>query len=321
MAFTSDTLIADVKRRASIPTSQNLFTDADFLELANSEILIGILPSVMQLQEEHFVYEVDVTLVASVSKYKIPYRAVGGKLRDLFYKDTNGNLQEMTRISPDDRSYFQGTSGSNHYQAYYIQGEDIILTPGVGTTPSGSLVMTFYLRPNQLVAETRVGVISEITEGDTTTVFTLSSIPAVFYDSDFALATSKFDILQFKPAHRTKTFDILATEVDSTAKTVTFNNSDLPDGIEVGDHIALAGECIIPQIPTDLHPVLAQRVTARCLEAMGDQNGLQAANTKLAEMEVKTGTLIDSRVEGSTLKINNIRGLLRSGKARRRGWY
>ena len=71
------------------------------------------------------------------------------------------------------------------------------------------------------------------------------------------------------------------------------------------DLVTLAGETIIPQIPDELHSMLAQRVACRCLEALGDQQGLQAANLKLAEMEAKSATLINDRIESSPQKIVN----------------
>jgi hypothetical protein len=60
--------------------------------------------------------------------------------------------------------------------------------------------------------------------------------------------------------------------------------------------------------------MLAQRVTMRCLEALGDQAGLTLAAAKLLEMEQKTGSLIDSRVEGAPLKVAPKNTFLRRGR-------
>ena len=85
------------------------------------------------------------------------------------------------------------------------------------------------------------------------------------------------------------------------------------DELSIGDHIAISTESAIPQIPDDLHPVLAHRVAARILEALGDTEGLQNANTKLAELEQQTTTLIDNRVEDSPKKVVNRHSNLRAG--------
>jgi hypothetical protein len=91
-------------------------------------------------------------------------------------------------------------------------------------------------------------------------------------------------------------------------------SSLIPDELSIGDYVAEAGQCIIPSIPTELHSMLAQRVACRCLEALGDMQGLQMANQKLSEMELKTGSLIDNRVEGAPLKVVNRHGFLRQSR-------
>ncbi|NBX74721.1 MAG: hypothetical protein EBQ89_10570 [Alphaproteobacteria bacterium] len=84
--------------------------------------------------------------------------------------------------------------------------------------------------------------------------------------------------------------------------------------LKVGDYICLANESIIPQIPPDLHTVLAERTAARILAAIGDQAGLAVANQKIAEMELRQGNVLDQRVEGAPEKITARHSLLRYGK-------
>lgn len=310
--FTTDTLIEDIKRRAMIPTSQNTFKTVDFLSLINTELKIGIVPSVLSVHEEYYVYPKEVALETNKSSYSIPYRAIGGKLRDLFFKDTNGNLYEMARISPDDKSMYQMNNSNVLYKFYYLEGNNVVLTPNVTTQPNGSLVFTFFMRPSDLVEETRVATISSIsTDTDAgTTTYNVDAIPAGM------TVLTRLDLLQTKPGHKILKWDILSSAINSTNKTITFLTTDIDSETEVGDMIAFAGECIIPQCPTDLQSVLSQRVAARCLEALGDTQGLTNANTKLQEMEIKTVALIDNRVDGSPQKIVNRRGLL--GRTSRR---
>jgi len=99
-----------------------------------------------------------------------------------------------------------------------------------------------------------------------------------------------------------------------TQVTINIPSSVMPDELSVGDYVAEAEQCIIPNIPTDLHSMLAQRIACRCLEALGDMQGLQMANQKLAEMELKTGSIIDNRVEGAPLKVVNRHGFLRQSR-------
>ncbi len=306
----SDALIKSIKRRAMIPETQNTFLEEDFLEFANEEMDIGIVPQILQYHEEFFVYTVPVILVANTSRYQIPSRAVGDKLREISYQDSGGNIFEMTRITIEDLPFYQQNLSENRFKAFYIEGAEVVLVPQVSANVSGSLLMSYYLRPNEIVAKERIAFVTgvDLISGN----ITVDKIP------DNITVATPVDIVQTLSPRRTLTLDAAITSINSTTKTMSFDPDMLPPNMVVGDQIALSGECNIPQIPSDLDSMLAQRVAARCLEALGDSQGLTAANVKLQEMEVKTGSIIDNRVEGAPLKIVNRNSTLMSN--RRRWW-
>lgn len=318
--LTTSQLIDSIKRRAMIPANQSTFKTADFLAFLNEELLLGVVPSILSVHEEFFVAKQYIPIVPNVSNYDIPDRAMGNRLRDLFFMDTQRTIYEMTRISPDDKAYFQSSQMQNRYIAFYLQGNEIIITPDVGSNPIGKMVATFYMRPNELVLETRVATISSITVDALagTTTYVVDKIPSGM------TTASKIDLVQKTGGHKTRFWELTPVAVGGTS--ITFNTADIVieyssvQDVEVGDLVCFAGETIIPQIPDEMHAVLSQRVAARCLEALGDQAGLQAANAKLAEMEVKSGILTDNRCEGSPQKITSYGSLLRFSRVRRRGW-
>lgn len=98
-------------------------------------------------------------------------------------------------------------------------------------------------------------------------------------------------------------FTITSTGFTTAQATITEGSITVPEKLIVNDVIALQEETIIPQIPLELHSMLAQRAAMRCLESLGDITGLQSAAAKLADMETKTGMIIDNRVESSPQKI------------------
>jgi len=158
--YTSYDIIDSVKRKIAFPISQNTFTNLDILAFANEEMFISQVPTILQFHEEYFVNYVTTPLKTNLSKYPIPGRATGMKLRDLFWMDQNGNLFEMTRIEEHDKAFFQANIGSNQaIHKFYIEGNDVVLTPGVVDSPTGSLVFVFYLRPNQLVKNDRAAIV------------------------------------------------------------------------------------------------------------------------------------------------------------------
>jgi len=478
--YTSDKLIEAVKRKIALPISQVTFTEDDILAFANEEMFISQVPAVMQYHEEYFVYRVQVPLVSNISRYSIPDRAVGMKLRDLFWSDASGNYFEMTRINEDDKAYFQSNIGANQaVHKFYLENNDVILTPSVVGDPTGRLNYFIFLRPNQLVRDTRARIFTAFTQdvelstnpiaGDKfiiqtgtnavtpsvyefiavesatytiappspavdstilkftsdhniptntnfsvligttsysatsiypnqirigvsgtysgsvtiedsfviggTTLVTLTNLSNTININDltssvdtthqimhlrykdistyissksnsfsieslvgFVLNSSSVgliskgsvvDFLQTKPGHRTFAYDVEVQEVTSinSEPVIKVERSDLLTyysngynfqpaiaNIQVGDYVCLANECIIPQIPPDLHNVLAERTAARILAAQGDSEGLQISNAKLQEIEVRQGSLLDNRVEGAPQKVLARHSLLHYGR-------
>jgi len=498
--YTSDKLIDAVKRKISFPISQNTFTEDDILAFANEEMFISQVPAVMQYHEEYFVYRVQVPLVSNISRYSIPDRSIGMKLRDLFWSDSSGNYFEMTRISSDDKAFFQRNIGANQaIHKFYLENNDILLTPSVIGDPTGKLNFFIFLRPNQLVRDERARFftaftqdvslvsnplagdkfiialntqsnypstnefiaveassysVSSYTSGSESSLVTLSvahNIPedvsftvtisgtgstyldgthyaisrsantievttpvlasgtggTVVINNSFVIGAStsasagslassinganlsnvlvatsnstiivtykditanfssdpggvldpfsissligfklntsyeglfklddndknKIDFLQTKPGHRTYAYDVLIKELGTypgdvhylkVTKTDLFtyysngyNFQPAIANIQIGDYACLANECIIPQIPPDLHNALAERTAARILAAIGDKQGLEISNAKLQEIEMRQGTVLDDRVEGAPQKITARHSLLRYGK-------
>jgi hypothetical protein len=416
--YTSDKLIEAVKRKIAIPISQVTFTEDDILAFANEEMFISQVPAVMQYHEEYFVYRVQTPLVGNISRYPIPDRAIGMKLRDLFWSDASGNYFEMTRIAEDDKAYFQGSIGANQsIHKFYLENNDVILTPSVVGDPTGKLNYFIFLRPNQLVRDSRarfftaftqditlssnpvagdkliislnnqsnspkeykfeagldfaiggtitdtatnlkaaidsasinnLTVATQVVGGQTTLIFSHKDVTTSFVsvpmgvvdpfsiesligfitNAEVTSLLSKdtlVDFLQTKPGHRTYTYDVVVEDVSGSTFKVKksdlytyysngYNFDPAISNIQVGDYVCLANECIIPQIPPDLHNVLAERTAARILAAQGDAEGLQVSNAKLQEIEVRQGTILDNRVEGAPQKVTARHSLLRYGQ-------
>jgi hypothetical protein len=424
--YTSDKLIEAVKRKISFPISQNTFTEDDILAFANEEMFISQVPAVMQYHEEYFVYRVQVPLVTNISRYPIPDRTIGMKLRDLFWSDASGNYFEMTRISSGDKAFFQRNIGANQaIHKFYLENNDVILTPSIVGDPTGKLNFFIFLRPNQLVRDSRARFFTAFTqdvtlssnpspgdkflitlnnqsnspslytftavsgapsssfefEVDASTIVTTNNLKTAINNSSSTTNTTAssssstltitykditanfisdpsttidafsiesligfklnetydglfkigdvVDFLQLKPGHRTYSYDVKVQDVGSvdgqpfikvtkldlyTYYSNGFNFQPAISNIQIGDYVCLANECIVPQIPPDLHNSLAERTAARILAAIGDTEGLQASNAKLQEIEVRQGTLLDDRVEGAPKKITARHSLLRYGK-------
>lgn len=398
--MTSNSLIAAVKRKMAVPIYQTTFTENDILAFANEEMMISQVPNVLEYHQEYFVFEHRVELQPNTSRYAIPNRAVGMRLRDIAFVDQNGNYFEMTRVNSEDKSFFQrNIANSTNVHKFYVEGNDIVLTPSITQLPVvGSLAFFIYLRPNQLVKDELAATIgsfrkeldvvnnSQISLGVTNFVignygFTpVASSPQSFqyikgvdetatatniatsinasplyptiqanvinntsvqiqsfdhpvqitYTTNLGVSTDnlqelvctsaipsnitaniKIDLLQTEPGHRTYKYDVLIPPNGVSGSSIFLLDSDVSSRMVVGDYVCNQNECIIPQIPPDLHNGLAERVCARIMQAMGDFEGKGITDQKIADIREQEGTLLDNRTEGAPQKINGRHSMLR----------
>ena len=295
--FTSQDLINSVKRRASIPDSQSMITDAEILEFANEEMELNVIPLIVAKHEDYFLTREDVAVVSNQQSYAIPYRAIGSQLRNLCVSDENSNeLGSMSRI-PLEEAMTHSRYGNQSFgnRRYYIQNENVVILGNNSNDLNADYLSFFYnLSPNKLVASTRVAIITQIDEGSGQII--VDRMP-----DNFTL-TSEYDFVKTRAPHKILTYDIAVSDIDVSNKLITFNTQDLPDQLRVGDRIAISGETDVVNCPSELHVMLAQSVAARILESIGDNENLQMAERKLKKMEDNAANILDNRVSGSPIK-------------------
>jgi hypothetical protein len=311
--MTSDDLLASVKRRGNIPDTQDLISNNEILEFANEEMLLNLIPLVYSKHEDYYLVRQEIPLQSGVTRYPIPYRSIGAKVREIAYKRTDGSLAEMFRISVDDI-----TSRSESYDSlashYYFEGEEIVLFVDPNFQAVGSLVVFYHLRPNALVLSERVGIITNII-ADMNPLYKqiyLNTLPANFEEG------LEFDFIKTKSPHRVVEYDKIIKGVNSTSNYILVNASDIPSSIVVGDRIALAGETDIVNAPSDMHVLLAQYTIERVLESLGDTEGLRNANAKSMKMEQNSNLLLANRAIGSPTKVRVRNGTIGNASSRNR---
>jgi hypothetical protein len=304
--FTSQKLIDSIKRRANIPDAQSMITDDEILEFANEELLLNLLPLVVTKHEDYLLVREYVPTESGVKKYQIPYRALGNKLREVAASDSIlekdlSDLAELTRVSIDDIT--NRNVGRSSSKRFYIENESIVLDSSDDNVGFNYIVFFYNMRPNMLVNSDRISIITSIDR--TTGIIEVSSLPDNFS------ASSIVDFIRTKSPHRILDYDISLVDLNVANKYFQFDVDDIPANLEVGDRICLQNETDLINIPSELHPMLAQMVASRVLESIGDNENLQQADKKLAKMEKNTELLIANRVIGSPIKVRTRNGLLR----------
>lgn len=306
----SGDLVDSIKKRATIPESQITFNEEDILRFANEEMDNVLVPLILRVKEEFYVKTDSITLANNQDRIKIPYRAVGSKLRNIYLEDSGGTRKNLTRIQPEDAGEFSYGNFTGNRQAFYLEGDEVVFVSPTGVNTNDVVKVSYYLKPNDLVPEDRVPTITRIennTDESTWTDIYLSSLPDNLYTG------SLIDFIEAERNHKILDYDIEIIETNDDVSgdvRISILTADLPDDLQVGDHVASAGETKVPQLPADLHAILCQAAACRILEAQGDSN-FERAQKSLDRMLDAALSLIDTRTEGNPQKILNSGGFLR----------
>lgn len=307
-------LIESVRNRAMIPDDSSVYNDDAILEILNEEIDVGLLDTLLTLNEEHLVTYTDRpnTITGDPVRMVIPSRAVGTKLRDISL--ISGNVvYEMSRTNLEELSDYRNIYGNyGSSRLFYVEGDEIVILPNASM--GGNVRMYYYLRPNVIVKEDTCAQIASIDRN--TGVIQFNSIPQNF------TSLAELDFVQNKTPNKILAFDISVQSVSISTRTITVDPSSIPVRLTQGDWVCFPETSPYPNVPTELHPVLAQRAAVYILEAMGDAENLNLARGKLKQMEMSVQKLLDDRVEGSPRKIKNRHGFLSKNNGyfrRRRG--
>lgn len=311
--YTSDALVESVKRRGLIPNSQQLYTNSEMCKILTEELHSCILPMLMSMNEDYFVYDYDQNFTVGVNTYNIPQRAVGVKVRDVVLLNSNNQEVSLPRLDPDFiKKQWVSTNFSPWYNSrgFYFKNNKVYIYPDVSNYSSFSLRIKYYRRPNNIVPTTECGRITAIDTG--TNVVTLTRLP-----STWTTATT-FDIIQGRPPFDSLDDDATITAYDSNNKTITLTT--LPTDMIVGDWVAEANCSPIAQLPYEVFNILEQRAVVKVLEGLGDTQGLKQAAEVYTDMIDKFQKLITPRADGSPKRIRRSSVLFGGGRVRQNWW-
>lgn len=278
--MTSEELIAALKIKGSFPTSNDLFSNADFLVLFNMQMKLEILPFMLKLNEEFLLQSKDFSIVPR-GTYRIPTRAIGSKIRDLKMIDGNGNSTNIDRLYEEDRQ----TNASG----YYMLRNSIELSSDF---TSNTLRMKYFAQPGALVLSTECAQVSSI---DTIlNQVVVSSVPSSMITGsviDFVQNNNPYDLLDYDVA------------IDSLSGT-TMGFTSLPSGLEVGDWICFARQSPVPQVPDEVHPVLVQSALVSTLSSKKDK-ALDYESKVLMKNIEDVVNMLDPRVNNNSSKMRS----------------
>lgn len=310
--FTMTEMVESLKKRGLIPVSSKTFDNEALIRFMSEELQNYISPLIMEVRENYFVEKYDQTLVADQSRYEINPRAIGTKLKSMFWLDSNGNpRQKVFQTNIDEIININWSdSGATPQYFYFIDNYvELLPTPKAGV--QGSIRQYYFQRRNRLIDTSEAGRITQIV-GDN---ITINAVPSGFSDS------VTYDLIKGIPGFQNLKINITPTGVSGA--TFTFASDDVPSTLAVGDWLCLSGESPIAQIPLDAFPWLAQQGVYVTLLALNDIAGAERAKIKRDELQEQALKLVGIRSEDDAKVIvsaGNIGNYIMGGNAGMYGW-
>jgi hypothetical protein len=309
--YTSTSLLNAVKLRGQIPeASEDSFDDTDLLDFLSEEIQTYMASLLMSVREEFFVHAYDVAAQNGLIFYDVPPRSIGGKLRQVLLGTPPSQWVVIQRIEPKQlygAYYGYSNSYSGYAIGYIFQDTTIeLLSP----FPNGQTIrMMYFRRPNRLVADSACAAVTALGPAANQVTVSAATLPSSFTTS------VTYDLIKGTPGFKSLGDDVTVTNVNTSTGVITFTDN-YPSSLQVGDFVCLSGTSCVPQIPVEMHPLLAQRVVVKVLEAMGDPK-VVVAKQMCEEQRLAAVTLLEPRSEGDSRYLTNFNAPGWGGRWRR----
>ena len=297
LVYTTDDLVESVRQRTMVADlSASGTSDADIIRLLNEEMLSEIVPAVRKEHEDYFVAKTRMTLTSGTSAYRVPVRAIGSSLRNVFYK-AGTYLTALPHIGLEKKQGY-ATDSTGSPVGYHFSGHYLELIPAPDA--ANELEIYYFLRPGQLTLVENTAVVQSVSGKQVTCTATL---PTAWTTSTI------FDIHSEESGAELKASNL--TVAAKGANTLTFNE-DI-DGttfgtysVDAGDYVCVKGLAAVPSVPRELHPVLAHAAACRLVEALGDTEKLKVLVAELNRMMARLPSIIGQRVEGEPRRVTPI---------------
>jgi len=289
-AYTTQNLLRTIKQRGMLPSNQSTWQTEDFLRQATEIMRLDLMGELVSLHEDYFVTKKIYPPSQGPSpRFKLPSRATSMSLKGVYLTESDG--RNRIPIPRQNRDLSDFTTTGYRQTEYYLEWNDIVLST-TSAFEGKRLQVDYYIEPGKLVDVSRAATIESVSGRNVE----VSGIPTPFSEGH------KYDFISHSGGREYYGIDFTVDQIDPITNVITFDD-DLPDGLEPGDFVAIAGESPTPQLPNSLQPILAQMVIIDVLNSLGFENQaskLEARNEKMLLNALKTVT---PRVDGSEKKI------------------
>jgi hypothetical protein len=298
--FTTVGLLAEIRRRARIPDADPDFTDINLLREADSQTLEMFVPLIQAARADFYMRFEDLPLVAGRSRYPIPARAIGSRVRQIMWVDSAGTEWELYPHTSSDQVRWSGMSGTP--EAYAIRDDELLILP-TASAADGAIRVYYEYRPARLVSSGYFTV-------------TAVAVSSVTLSAPVTWTTaSAYDFIKATPPFATIGVEVKPTGSGSNVL-VPFPSASIPPRLAVGDYMCLPGESPVPQIPAELQSALALAVSAEVISQYAPEQSVLLYG-KLDKVLEGQKAMLAPRSRGRSQKVVNRNSFLRRGSYRR----
>lgn len=310
ITYNAATILDNVRGLAGINTVQAQGNDdPTLLRYVNEALRSKIVPFLVRVRQEYLTFSQRITLSGSVSRYRIPGRAVGNRLRDVVKVDSGGtrDSSESLLIRREELANYSPT-GSGDINGVYLDGNYIQCVPVSGSY-TGFLEVTYYMRPSVLVASGAFGAVQSVNTA--TKQLTLTATPPSTF-----LTGVRLDVHSSNSGGEIKQLDL--TQNGAVAGNVVTVTEAIDGSVygtttpEAGDFLCLANESAILQVPDDLVLATCQAAALRFAISERNQPLAQMLAQILREGLLDMEHIFRDRVESKTVRVRGWEGI--------RGW-
>lgn len=295
MSYFTEDLLTSAKYTEFFPISDSTFSDDVLIRYANEEMLSKLVPFIMSNRQDFFLQHSVTDLTQNLNHYAVPSRAIGNVLKDLFYVPDSSNTTikyPIPKIEVHDVQRWASIGVAP--SAFHMQSDEVILYP-IPSASQGQLMFYYFRRPSQIVPTTSCAKITAVSSLSGTTTFTV--------DTDLTASLSvgsTVDLLSSHSPFIPWADDVAITAITSTtiAMTTTSVSNEVSTVLPaVGDYIAAAGTCNIPQVSIELQNTLSEMICYRVLKAQARTEQMQRCAQNITDNLKMMFKVMENRVE------------------------
>jgi len=320
VAWTTDDLVAAIRRQAFLPdtaelidSAQTQFTDEELLSFADEELASTWVDLLRSRRDETLVRYVDTAVSGTSMRIALPARAMMRGVRRVHYVDTSDReCDEISQILAADAWRYNGDFGSGMQPfGWYFEADEIVLP----TVPDDGSIRVYYeTQFSRLVPLASCAKVLTVTGTVATCSNARPTWLALSESADVVRGTSPFQPLEIDqlvaamPGSTDITLSPFASAADVLIPGATTTRR--------ADYICAAETTCYPPLPQEWHAALASCVVVRVLEALGDDRALGKATQTRDERLARAIGGATPRASGRSARIINRSSSLRTSRKR-----